>query len=251
MHKLDIGFSQTQGARDYQEDALYKAVWPSGFALALISDGMGGAVHGELASNEMLAAFSEAFQASEQSDLSARLKESLEAANSHLSGLIAGDPSLSGMGGTLLAVAYTGENISWISVGDSPLWRVRDGHIERLNQNHSRWAELEKLVNAGQMTQQELETHPERSQLTSAVMGYQIDRVDINQADVRAGDWVLLASDGVETLSEKEIAMLCCRPGWESASSLAQHITGQLDEIARPGQDNATLVALRVFQQSE
>lgn len=248
MHNLDIGFSQTQGARDYQEDAMYKAVWPNGFALALLSDGMGGAVHGELASNEMIAAFADSFQQSEQSDLNERLKESLEAANNHLNGLIQSDQSLKGMGGTLLAVAYLGEKILWISVGDSPLWRIRDGSIQRLNQNHSRWAELSKLVEAGKMTQAELESHPERSQLTSAVMGFQIDQVDLNHADIQPGDWVILASDGVETISEPELAMLCSRPGWDNAQNLAEHVTNQLDQISRPGQDNGSIVALRVFQ---
>jgi len=248
MHKLDIGFSQTQGARAYQEDAMYKAVWPNGFALALLSDGMGGAVHGELASNEMIAAFAESFQQSAQSDLNERMKESLQTANDHLNGLIQNDQSLRGMGGTFLAVAYLGDKVLWISVGDSPLWRIRDGKIDRLNQNHSRWAELSKLVESGKMTQEELETHPERSQLTSAVMGFQIDQIDLNHADVQTGDWVLLASDGVETISETELAMLCSRPGWEDAQTLADFVTHQIDKISKPGQDNGSIVALRVFQ---
>ena len=248
MHKLEIGFSQTQGARSYQEDAMYKAVWPNGFALAVLSDGMGGAVHGELASNEMIAAFTENFQQSEQNDIKERLQESLKVANDHLNGLIQSDESLRGMGGTLLAVAYMGEKIIWLSVGDSPLWRIRDGEISRLNQNHSRWAELYKMVEAGKLTQEELDTHPERSQLTSAVMGFHIDQVDLDQANVAVGDWILLASDGVETIAEAELAMLCSRPGWDSAQSLAEHISVKIDDIARPGQDNSSVIALRIIE---
>jgi len=251
MTELDIGFSQSQGDRSYQEDAWGKVVWPNGFTLALLSDGMGGAVAGETASNEMLEAFKESFIESTEPSIKLRLKESLIDANTHLQGLIKADSSLDGMGGTIIATAFTGEKIVWVSVGDSPLWLVRKGEISQINENHSRWAELLKLVESGKMTQEELDQHPERNQLTSAVMGYEIEQVDIGEAEVDVDDWILLASDGVETLTEKEINLLCSRPGWDSAQSLAEHLIQQVDKVERPGQDNSSVIALHVNGKDE
>src|SRR5690606_39720344 len=113
MLQLSIGWAQTVGKRDYQQDAITKMVWPSGFALALLSDGMGGAVHGEIASQEILRGFSEAFCASEQQQMDIRLHDCLLAANQHLANYITDYPECQGMGGTLIAAAFSGQHLHW------------------------------------------------------------------------------------------------------------------------------------------
>ena len=248
MLQLSIGWAQTVGKRDYQQDAITKMVWPSGFALALLSDGMGGAVHGEIASQEILRGFSEAFCASEQPQMDIRLHDCLLAANQHLANYIADYPECQGMGGTLIAAAFSGEHLHWLSVGDSPLWLIRDGRLERLNQDHSKKAELQQLVAAGLMHADEIAVHPQRNQLTSAVMGSAIDYIDINSIALLHDDIIVMASDGVESMPESELAALCHRVRHTDLQTLAEHIISYVDSLQKPYQDNATVMVLKFTQ---
>ena len=248
MLSLAIGWAQTIGQRDYQQDAVAKMVWPSGFALALLSDGMGGAVHGEVASQEILRGFSDAFCTGEEEQIDLRLQDCLVAANQHLANYIEQAPECRGMGGTLIATAFTGEHLHWLSVGDSPLWIIRQGELTRLNQDHSKKAEMQQMVAAGLMTEDEIAVHPQRNQLTSAVMGTQVDLVDVNSVELQHDDIVILASDGVETIAEAELATLCHRLRHADLSHLAQHIISYVDNLQKPHQDNATVMVLKFTQ---
>ncbi|WP_333609215.1 PP2C family protein-serine/threonine phosphatase [Arsukibacterium sp.] len=248
MLQLSIGWSQTVGQRDYQQDAVTKMIWPSGFALALLSDGMGGAVHGEVASQEILRGFSDAFCASEEQHMDMRLQDCLMAANQHLAEYIAQYPQCQGMGGTLVATAFTGEHLHWLSVGDSPLWLVRDARLIRLNQDHSKKAELLQMVAAGLMDEADIAVHPQRNQLTSAVMGVAIDFIDVDAISLLHDDIIILASDGVETMPETELASLCHRLRAADLQLLAEHIIGYVQSLQKPYQDNATVMVLKFTQ---
>ncbi|GGW73373.1 PP2C family protein-serine/threonine phosphatase [Alishewanella tabrizica] len=248
MLQLSTGWAQTVGKREYQQDAVSKMVWPSGFALALLSDGMGGAVHGEVASQEILRGFSEAFCTSEEQDMHVRLHDSLLQANQHLADYIAHYPQCQGMGGTLIASAFTGEHLHWLSVGDSPLWLIRDAQLTRINQDHSKKAEMLQLVAAGMMTASDIAVHPQRNQLTSAVMGVPVELVDINAIELASGDIIVMASDGVESVPEQELAALCHRLQHADLQLLAEHIIGYVDSLQKPYQDNATVMVLKLTQ---
>lgn len=251
MLQLSAGWYQTAGKRDYQEDGVSRMAWSNGFSLALLADGMGGAGHGDVASREILKAFSESFCNEESESVVLRFQNSLIATNNHLSDYVRSNPDCDGMGGTLVAVAFSGESIDWLSVGDSPLWLVREGEIRRLNEDHSRKAELMQLVEAGQMTAEEVSGHPQRNQLTSAVMGYSIDHVDISSIAVRHGDVLLLASDGIETIPEEELATLCQRFFESDPQTLAEHIVSYVETLDRPHQDNATVIVLKISGEQE
>ena len=251
MLTLAAGWAQTVGKRDYQQDGVAKMIWPSGFALLVLSDGMGGAVHGEVASQQILSAFSNAFCASEAEQIADRLRDSLLETNQHLADYIAEHEECRGMGGTLVATAFTGNNLDWISVGDSPLWLVRDQAIVRINQDHSKKAELLQMVASGLMTAEEVAVHPQRNQLTSAVMGYSVDYVDINSIELQQGDIVLLASDGVETIADADLATMCHRFRHSEPQLLAEHIVSYVDNLAKPYQDNATVMVLKITERPE
>ena len=251
MLQLSAGWHQTAGKRDYQEDGVSRMAWSNGFSLALLSDGMGGVAHGDVASREILRAFSETFCEEESESIVSRFQNSLIATNNHLSDYVRLNPDCDGMGGTLIAVAFSGESVDWLSVGDSPLWLVRENEILRLNEDHSRKAELMQLVEAGQMTAEEVAVHPQRNQLTSAVMGYSIDHVDISSTPVQNGDVLLLASDGVESIPEQELASMCDRFSDEGPQALAEHIVSPVESLDRPHQDNATVIVLKISGEQE
>lgn len=252
MLQLEIGWAQSIGKRDYQQDGVAKMVWPNGFALAVLSDGMGGAVHGEVASQEILKGFTDSFCHSDEDDLAVRLHDSVLATNEHLARIVETQPDYHGMGGTLVAAAFTGEHVHWASVGDSPLWLLRAHQITRINQDHSKKAELQQLVAAGMMAEEELAVHPQRNQLTSAVMGFGIESIDVNHLPLQAGDLLLVASDGVETIAEQDLLALCETLVVDhSVQAIADQIIAFVEHLDRAYQDNATVMVLKFSQPSE
>lgn len=249
MLQLEIGWAQSIGKRDYQQDGVAKMLWPNGFALAVLSDGMGGAVHGEVASQEILKGFTDSFCSSDEDNLDVRLHDSVLATNDHLAQYIEAEPQCHGMGGTLVATAFTGEHLYWASVGDSPLWLLRDNQISRINQDHSKKAELQQLVAAGMMAEEEIAVHPQRNQLTSAVMGFAIESIDVNHLALQPGDVLLLASDGVESIAEPDLLTLCRTLADDhSVQEIAEQIIAFVEHLDRAYQDNATVMVLKFSQ---
>lgn len=244
MLQVSMGWAQTIGQRDYQQDGVASMLWPNGFALAVLSDGMGGAVHGDIASQEIIQGFTDSFCRSEEEDLSVRLQDSAFACNQHLADIIEAQPECHGMGGTLIGAAFTGEHLHWVSVGDSPLWLIRDQQVQRINADHSRKAELHQLVAAGMMEAEEVAVHPQRNQLTSAIMGFAIEQMEVSQISLQANDWLLLASDGVETLTAEQLLQLAAEQ--QQPQQFAEQCIAAVEQQQRPYQDNATVLVLRL-----
>ena len=91
-------------------------------------------------------------------------------------------------------------------MGDSRAYLVRDGTIERITTDHSL---VEELIQAGELTEEEAERDPRRSMITRALGLEPGVAVDVESVDLRAGDRLLLCSDGLTTMvSEGEIAAL-------------------------------------------
>ena len=167
-----------------------------------------------MASRLAVETFAEAFVAAEGS-VAARLRASLDAANAAVGRRADDDADCWGMGCTLVACAVTpDERAHWISVGDSPLWlsRVRaegeEAIMRRLNDDHSMKPVLEDLAKAGRIAPEEVAKGSH--QLRSAVMGDPLAMVDEGRRiRLEKGDRLLLASDGLESLPETEIARVC------------------------------------------
>ena len=240
---------QIQGDRDYQEDN-YKVKVYGPDTLLLLCDGMGGHVGGEQASALAVEEFVHGFGHQIDSPLYQRLKAGLTSANAAIERKVSESSELKGMGTTLVAVYLSGETIHWISVGDSPLWLVRDSKIQRLNADHSLAGVLEKLVQLGEITTQDAANDPKRHALLSSVSGDEIKHIDLRDSpfDMQNGDCLLLASDGLETLSEQEIIRLVS--GNDSPEDNVAQLLGAVKTSQKPHQDNATVIAYRHGQSS-
>lgn len=248
MMQLDSGWAQSIGQRDYQQDAVAKLVWPNGFSLFMLSDGMGGAVFGDVASKEIITGFSHWFCQSDESEIASRMMQSLLNSDAHLANLLQQNPEYQGMGGTFIATAFDGGELFWISVGDSPLWLFREGQLQRLNADHSVKAELKQLVAAGMMSVEECASHPRRNQLTSAIMGIGIEAIDANSIPLAVGDLVVLASDGIETLTEVEISEICWQMQHHDCQSLAENLIQVVEYKQKAYQDNTTVQIFRCME---
>ena len=168
----------------------------------------------------------------------------LTRANGAIAAAVAENPALDSMGSTLVSAVVASEGLHWISVGDSPLWLFREGQLERLNADHSMAPLLADLVAAGRMTAEDAARHPSQHSLRSVVMGDEMPLIDVSSRPValEEGDRVVLASDGLLTLDEQEIADILKKtrdvPLEDSAAALIQAVEG----AGHPYQDNVTVL---------
>lgn len=249
MDRLEGRFAagQITGDRDYQEDeyGLIEGCGPDadGGDVLLLADGMGGHVSGDTASRMVVRTFVETYNRTD-GQVAGRLRACLDAANDALADATSKNPELTGMGATMTAAVVSQRGLEWISVGDSPLWLFRDGRLRRLNEDHSMAPVLANLVAVGRMTAKQAAMDSNRHALRSAVMGDEIHLIDVSSRPVavRKSDRVLLASDGLMTLKEEEIARILREmkdmPLDDAVGSLMEAVAAADD----PYQDNTTVL---------
>jgi serine/threonine protein phosphatase PrpC len=222
--------SQHQGKRPYQEDSWKLVPLADGSLLAIVADGMGGHAGGAVASKLAVDAFVHAVEQG------GGLADGLKDANEAVRVGAEGKPDLNGMGATVVAALVRGDEVRWISVGDSPFYLVTAGKLERLNADHSMAPQIDALVERGMLTAEEAEHHPGRHTLREAVMGEPLSLIDKGSRRLGPGDRLLLCSDGVQSLTNEQIAAAASRP----ASGLVEAVLA----AGKDHQDNVTVIKL-------
>ena len=241
---------QISGDRDYQEDefGLLTDELKSGNnedSLIVLCDGMGGAVAGATASSIVVREFLESYRTSSKLG-SERLLTALHKANGGLVDEIKSDPSKRGMGCTLIGASITKAGLEWASVGDSLLYLFRGGQLYRLNEDHSLAPMLEKLVATGRMTAEEAENDPQRHALRSALTGEDISLIDQKgPLALKQTDILLIASDGIETLSIQQIVQILKETKKRPISESVQALIDAVEVEKKPHQDNTTIILFR------
>jgi protein phosphatase len=256
----------SQGARSYQEDAaalrtgagehVLVAEGHAGSAAELtlaLADGMGGHAGGALASQIACRSYLAAMASSSSGgtaagNLSLRLDAALERANAAIADYVAQHPALNGMGCTLVGAAFGPFGVEWVSVGDSPLYLIRLGKIELLNEDHSLAPELDKLAAAGKISQADARTDPRRHFLRSALTGSAPEMVDRPQRPLRLepNDVVVVASDGIGTLDRQEILATVEAHRSAGPAVLADALIKAVEAKRETYQDNTTIVVVSV-----
>jgi protein phosphatase len=166
--------------------------------LFAVADGIGGAQAGEVASGLAAAALRDnSGDGDGDGDARGRIDALVQEANRRVYERQATDDAVSGMGTTMTAALVEGDHV-WIGhVGDSRAYRIRDGSLEQLTEDHSLVAEL---VRTGKLSPEEAEDHPQRSIVTRALGTDPDVDVDTFQVDAKPGDLFLLCSDGLTTM---------------------------------------------------
>jgi len=255
-----VATAQITGARDYQEDMLAVQVLATDERadelLLVLADGMGGHAGGAVASRQVVECFCSAcvnsLDGNGSGDIPGALRSSLDVANEALANTVAETPKLRGMGTTLIGCVIRGGCLYWISVGDSPLWVCREGVLHRLNADHSMVPLLDDMVRSGAMDREAALVDVRRNMLRSAVAGKMLELVDVCEQPWRlqAGDVVILASDGVETLAGDELIAVLNNPRDKSLQELASDLTASIEAAGHSGQDNASVILYRPCQTS-
>jgi len=255
--KTDLGQS-----RDHNEDTFLVAdlstgrsslmpdvreheVGPRG-SLFMVADGMGGAAAGELASEmaadiiyrHMSTAWTSDGEVSAQR-FAYRMREAVELANGELFRYAAEHPEVRGMGTTVTVAGVFGTDLYLAQIGDSRGYLVRGGRAIQLTRDQSL---MQRLVDAGEMTEEEAERSERRNIILQALGPDPRVRVDLSLQALRRGDLLVMCSDGLSGLVRKgEIGELAARQ-----PDLAALCTELIDLAnSRGGPDNITVVAVR------
>ncbi|MFJ6075785.1 Stp1/IreP family PP2C-type Ser/Thr phosphatase [Streptomyces sp. NPDC093065] len=175
--------------REGNEDSGY-----AGPRLLAIADGMGGQAAGEVASSEVISTIVALDDDVPGSDVLTSLGAAVQRANDQLRQMVEEDPALEGMGTTLTALLWTGQRLGMVHVGDSRAYLLRDGVLTQITQDHT-W--VQRLVDEGRITEEEADTHPQRSLLMRALGSGDHVEPDLSIREVRAGDRYLICSDGL------------------------------------------------------
>jgi protein phosphatase len=183
--------------REGNEDSAY-----AGSRLALVADGMGGHAAGEVASAAVVASLAQLDEDEAGLDLLEVLAAAVQAANDHLRAMVAADPSLDGMGTTLTALLSSGTRLGIAHVGDSRGYLLRDGEFRQLTHDQTL---VQRMVDEGRITEEQAETHPQRSLLTQALDGRPGVEPDLSVREARRGDRYLLCSDGLSGYVAPEV----------------------------------------------
>jgi len=204
---------------------------------------MGGAQAGELASS--LAADTVAQEAVDPSASGEeRVVALIKAANRRVHERAHDDRSASGMGTTMtVALVQSDGRVAIGHVGDSRAYRLRDGQLEQLTDDHSLVAEL---VRRGELSPEEAAVHPQRSVITRA-LGTEAD-VDVDAFTVQsqAGDLFLLCSDGLTTMVDVPAITEILSRNRASLDRAAKALLKAANDEG--GEDNITVILFSVAE---
>lgn len=252
---FDVASAISCGARDYQEDAMVSD-FANGDTLGfvILSDGMGGHAAGDVASKivvtEMFRALT--FEREQLVANAAVVCETLRAAangaNACLEKHVKSNPQTNGMGATLITAVVADGLLYWVSVGDSPLFLFRDGTLVQLNEDHSMAGQIDLMVEKGMLSKEDAQAHPDRNVLTSVLIGAPISQIDCptEPFELRAGDTVIVASDGLQFLTDEAISRVLRDLPLSRSKEIAEVLMAQLMMLDDPDLDNVSLQVLQV-----
>ena len=209
--------------------------------LWVVADGMGGHRGGEIASRIACETVDRSYAAHTVDGLI----ESIESANAAVFHAGSGDPDLTGMGTTIVAIALVddgrGEPVLAIAnVGDSRAYRLAGHELEQLTNDHSLVADL---VRDGSLSPEEAAVHPQRNILTRVLGVYDDVPVDVLTVIPHSGDRYVLCSDGLfNEVPEPAIASVLRRLG--DPGDAASELVRLANEGG--GRDNVTVVVVDV-----
>ncbi|GAA2495767.1 PP2C family protein-serine/threonine phosphatase [Winogradskya humida] len=181
--------------RDGNQDSVY-----AGPRLLAVADGMGGMAAGDVASNIVIAAMAPLDEDVPGDALVDALRHAVGTANQTLRDTVDANPALEGMGTTLTAVLFSGSKIGMVHIGDSRAYMIRAGEFAQITKDDTY---VQMLVDEGRISPEEASSHPQRSLLTRALDGRDIDP-EYSVRQVLKGDRYLICSDGLSGVVSAE-----------------------------------------------
>lgn len=220
--------------RDLNEDAYLER---ADVGLWVVADGMGGYSAGDVASG-LLTSMLGLLEPSEQlGTFVGQITARAEQVNQKL--LQEAEARDKSVIGTTLAALVFGEQYGvYIWAGDSRVYLYRAGELHGLTRDHST---VEEMVDRGELSREDVESHPAANEITRAVGGEEDLELDAEIIELNDGDIFVLCSDGLtKEVADAEIAEVISRHEFVDLARELVDIS-----LARDGRDNITVVAVR------
>lgn len=242
------GRTDTGMVREHNEDC-FLIVPESG--IAMLADGMGGHLAGEVASalavdkitHHLLKAFAENRKprpSNGQSFEAQILVDAIKSANAAIHQASLSKPEQSGMGTTIVVASFHDNRLTVAHVGDSRLYRYRRQQLRQITEDHSM---VQELLRRGLISADEARTSVNRNLVTRALGVDPVVEVDVKEETVEKGDLYLLCSDGLnDVLGDEEIGAILGRSG-SDLDAASQQLIAEVN--ARGGPDNVSIVLIR------
>ncbi|HEY6403543.1 MAG TPA: PP2C family serine/threonine-protein phosphatase, partial [Blastocatellia bacterium] len=215
-------------------------------SLMAVSDGMGGALAGEVASRMAVETVRDrmlqlqAHEVYSHLPFHERLRLSIEEANILINGESQTNPAHKGLGATFTAVATLGSDVYFGQVGDSRAHLIRMGKIVRTTKDQSL---VQQLIDAGQITEEEAETHSYRNVILQALGAHGSVNVEVSRLTLCDMDTLVICSDGLSgKVHQDEIARIIGES--EDFKSACNRLINLANE--RGGEDNITVLIAQV-----
>ncbi|MDZ3744755.1 BofC C-terminal domain-containing protein [Pseudoglutamicibacter cumminsii] len=220
----------------------------SGYAgrhFAVVADGMGGHVGGDVASASTVLDLVHLDRADVE-DPDTILADEIQSANIILNELVAQNPKLSGMGTTVSAILLNDSKLHLAHIGDSRAYRLRNDTWEQITKDHTF---VEKLLSEGRITEDEAKVHPHRN-VIMRVLGDSDASPELDMAVIpaTAGERWMLCSDGVNAVVSEEETEEIVRTA-STPREAADRLVERTLELGSP--DNVTVVVVDIVDDAE
>ncbi|WP_144795033.1 PP2C family serine/threonine-protein phosphatase [Kocuria palustris] len=227
--------------RSKNDDSAY-----AGRHLAVVADGMGGHVGGDVASASAVIDLTHLDRDGYAGRAVTELADEIQNANQNLAELVRQQPRLAGMGTTVTSLLIDGDQIALCHIGDSRAYRLRGDAFEQITTDHTF---VQRLIEEGRLRPEEAETHPHRNVLMRVLGDVDASpELEAEVYDAAVGERWLLCSDGLNAVVKP------------SAIEELLRSDAELDEIAqtlvratlqRGAPDNVTVAVLEVVDAAD
>lgn len=225
----------------------YRNNQDSGYAgphLLVVADGMGGAAGGDVASSTVIGELVPLDADGPGPDAERDLHRAVIRANTAMADLVAGEPSLQGMGSTCTAILRSGSRLVIAHVGDSRAYVLSESRLNQVTHDHTF---VQRLIDSNQITEEEAERHPQRSVILRVVGHLEPDDVDMLVATPQVGQRWLLCSDGLPRVVSNDTIQEALAAG-KTPEATAEDLV-QL-ALRAGGPDNITVIVADVVDPS-
>jgi protein phosphatase len=219
--------------RQHNEDSVFGTP-----RLVAVADGVGGAVAGEVASGTAISVLASLEKRWLEQALPDELETAIREGNERIAFVAECRPHYAGMGTTVTAVAIE-DGYVVANIGDSRTYLYRDGVLTQLTRDDSL---IQELLDTGVVDPAAARRHPQRSVVLQALDGDPSRRIQVRRLSARAGDRLLLCSDGLSDFVEPEAIAEALRIPARDAS--ADRLLALALEAGAP--DNVSLVVADV-----
>jgi protein phosphatase len=227
--------------RKYNQDFVFASEQPIGKLpnLFMVADGMGGHNAGDYASKYTVETVVETIRKSKLKQPEAILKAATQTANTKLRLIAEENPTMNGMGTTLVAATFLKDTLLAANVGDSRLYKIQQD-IVQITRDHSL---VEEMVRRGGIDKATARNHPDKNIITRAIgVGEEVE-IDFFSVPITGGERFLLCSDGLTNmLEDDEICRIVQTASKEQINQTVVRLIEAANQLG--GRDNIAVILI-------